>query len=215
MKTENSNHTPLNKWGKEKIFTLIELLVVIAIIAILASMLLPALNKAREKARSISCVANLKNISNASQLYTDDNGEWIIPSRLDYPVYLKKVSQPYWYYVLYFNNYVPLKIFKCESDKDNKYCYGKNYGVDISSAPYLIGNKLSKARKSSKTFLFMDATYYRVNHDMNSTGLYKYVANRHSNSGNVTFIDGHIENFKPIPGRNSAGFETIFWGYEY
>ena len=111
------SNTPKNN------FTLIELLVVIAIIAILASMLLPALNKARDKAKSISCVNNQKQLGLAIQMYSGDFDGWAPPCVSKYDGGTKTYA-----YILEDQNYVSYNkgkptVLVCPSSEPRTYSH--------------------------------------------------------------------------------------------
>ena len=115
--------SPVCRQVKPAGFTLIELLVVIAIIAVLASMLMPALQKARQQGQLANCVSNLKQQGTGVGMYANDNN--------DYFPAPATTSSPRAYELLISGNYFPLEVLDCKADNT------RQYGKDIKDVPWM------------------------------------------------------------------------------
>jgi len=189
---------------KRRSFTLIELLVVIAIIGVLASLLLPALNVSREKAKSIGCMGNLRQIGVAALSYASDYNGWFLQPMTS--------TQYYWSNGLIDLKYHPsLNGMLCPcptppskfSNNTSAYAsYGVNRDMSRSSrdesaqaATNIFNN--SKISSPSNSWFFGDSQglgwwsslkqCYMIS--WNNGTKFNFVL-RHANAGNLWFIDG-------------------------
>ena len=196
MRTRNTN---LKSLKVNKVFTLIELLVVIAIIAILASMLLPALNKAREKAKAISCLSNQKQVALAQQMYMDSFDGWLYCPENDsgrtYATKLIEMKYILNYNVLHCPKFYTLSNFL---PKNAYYVYASVF--QGGSGPKYITNRAPNRKSIKSTELFMggDGVQLEVSPRPDFRMSYgNYVSGRslpvfwHSRKCNMWFADGH------------------------
>lgn len=199
--------------ASKKGFTLIELLVVIAIIAILAAMLLPALSKAREKARQSVCMSNLRQIGLAMTMYVQDNDGYFprvhigtysgpggYPTQSELP---PGFTQEWWEY---------LKPYSSNSSNFQKYMYcpsdpivKTNPSIEsyIFNGMFAFGKKLSRVKKPSEKIIISERADegdalihqgYPAWFDASVVNWHNLINHdRHNGGANYLFVDGHVE----------------------
>ena len=187
---------------KQTKFTLIELLVVIAIIAILASMLLPALNKARSKAQNVKCINNLKNLSVTTMLYLDDNEDYLSGSR-GFASTNYKVNPNAWYYV-YSAYYAPSisnwysVTPRCPSNGPDRAAGQLASAIDYGMSYYTHYLKITKVKVTHMRGFMADTKggghnySWRIGYGDNSL--------RHDLKSNVLMLDMHVTSSRVVFG---------------